>query len=181
MKVWLTAPRWCEAFTKEQATGPEIDGGFWGAGYGPGPGVDGNIYLGDTGTAATALAQCAWVATSDEQKNRFVDALENYAAFVNGGCTSAGCGNPDRGVDAATDGFLDDDTGAVGCGYYQGHLSAACPYIIARRPARRVRARRRRDPAPPADDPRPAAGPRSRAPRRRRRRRARRSSRSSQR
>jgi hypothetical protein len=130
------ALRWCESFVKEQQVGPTaqqgIEGGFWGVGYPTSvPLADGSLYLGDTGTAVTALARCASLTTDASQRQRFMTALRLYDAFVRHGCTTPGCGASRRGAKPALGGFVNASSGgAIGCGYYEGHLST-CPYIIA--------------------------------------------------
>lgn len=130
------ALRWCDALVAEQVRGatavkPDMEGGWWGVGYPTSvPLADGNIYLGDTGTAVTTLAMCARTTSDARQAKRFTDALTRYDAFVRFGCQQAGCGASSRGSAAATDGFINASAGAIGCGYYQGHLST-CPYVVA--------------------------------------------------
>ena len=54
----IEALRWCDAFVAQQvpvATSLSVEGGFWGTGSPTLPLAEGEIYLGDTGTA-TALA-----------------------------------------------------------------------------------------------------------------------------
>ena len=86
--------RWCESFVKQQIRIPTgragVDGGFWGVGYPTSvPLAEGELYLGDTGTAVTALAGCASASTDPVQRSRFLDALMLYDAFVRHGCTNA--------------------------------------------------------------------------------------------
>lgn len=127
---------WCEAFVKNQVIVPTatagIMGGFWGVGYPTSVPLDaGSLYLGDTGTAVTALAQCAADSPDAAQRARFLAALKLYDAFVRYGCTTAGCGATRRGTTAAKGGFINASAGgSIGCGYYKGHLST-CPYVIA--------------------------------------------------
>ena len=128
------ALRWCDSLVAEQvhvqtATQPQATGGYWGVGYPTSkPLRDGDLYLGDTGSAVTTLAQCAWVA--NDSHDQYVSTLSRFSNFVHGGCQSAGCGASWRGA-AATTGFINASAGgSVGCGYYAGHLST-CPYVIA--------------------------------------------------
>ena len=129
------ALRWCDAFVAQQVpvTTSEAgaEGGFWGTGYPTTvPLADGEIYLGDTGTAATALAVCHELSADGAQRARFEAAMHKFFAFVVGGCTTAGCGAARRGAKPAP-GFVNASAGgALGCGYYKGHLSE-CPYVIA--------------------------------------------------
>lgn len=87
-----------------------------------------NIYFGDTGTAAVALAiACQFV--NRERKERYIKALELYAQFVIEGCKE----DPDGLGRGNSPGWIirvGGDTGAVGCGYYKGHVSRL-PYTIA--------------------------------------------------
>ena len=130
------ALRWCDTFTAHQVpvtTSTGEAGGFWGAGYPTSvPLNDGEIYLGDTGTAATALAICHELTTDERQRGRFLGAMEAYFRFVQGGCTKPGCGAARRGaLPAPASGFVNASVGgALGCGFYKGHLSS-CPYVIA--------------------------------------------------
>ena len=130
------ALRWCDTFTAHQVpvtTSTGEAGGFWGAGYPTSvPLDDGEIYLGDTGTAATALAICHELTTDERQRGRFLGAIEAYFRFVRGGCTKPGCGAARRGaLPAPASGFVNASAGgALGCGFYRGHLSS-CPYVIA--------------------------------------------------
>jgi hypothetical protein len=128
------ALRWCESFAAEQViiqTAAETDGGFWGVGYPiTEPLRNGSLYLGDTGSAVTALTLCARLSGEPAQRQRFLVALRRYDHFVRGGCVEAGCGTLSRGARASS-GFINASSGgAIGCGYYLGHLST-CPYIIA--------------------------------------------------
>eukprot|EP00937_MAST-01D_sp_MAST-1D-sp2_P002314 g2314.t1 len=130
------ALRWCDAFVAQQvpvttAAGGGAAGGFWGTGYPTNvPLADGEIYLGDTGTAATTLAVCHELTADSAQRSRFEAALRRYLAFVVGGCTAPGCGAARRGA-RPSPGFVNASAGgALGCGYYKGHLSG-CPYVIA--------------------------------------------------
>jgi len=120
------ALRWCDTFCKKQqrtttSTGQE-------AGYWPDCGPRGNIYFGDAGTAATALAIGHRFADKQRQA-RYLSAMERMARFVMHGCTKAPEG---RGRKASTGWVIQQgkDRGALGCGYYRGKLSPE-PYTIS--------------------------------------------------
>jgi hypothetical protein len=120
------ALRWCDSFVGQQqpvATSTGAEGGYWGD-HGP----TGNLYLADSGTAATALALGARRAEG-ERRMRYLQALQRFAAFVHTGCREDPQG---QGRQASTGWVTADgpDQGALGCGYYGGHLSTA-PYTIA--------------------------------------------------
>lgn len=122
------ALKWCDSFFVNQklAITSEInEGGYW---------VDlsrklkGNIYFGDGGTATSALA--AILDYADPKKRwLYLKALERYARFVTDGCLF----DP-QGLDReSTTSWVigeGDDKGALGCGFYEGHLSVK-PYTIA--------------------------------------------------
>lgn len=122
------ALRWGESFYHQQrlAMTSKIDeAGYW---------VDlsrnprGNIYFGDGGTAASALAIVLGYAEL-KKKNLYLGALERYARFVMDGCLI----DPQRlGREEAASWVIQqgEDKGALGCGYYQGHLSLK-PYTIS--------------------------------------------------
>jgi hypothetical protein len=87
-----------------------------------------NIYLGDAGTSATALAGAVHF-SSGERRSAYQRALLRYANFVRFG-TSADPQGKDRG---ASPGWIigsGPDQGALGTGYYKGRLAVA-PYTIA--------------------------------------------------
>ena len=112
------ALRWCDTFTAHQVpvtTSTGEAGGFWGAGYPTSvPLDDGEIYLGDTGTAATALAICHELTTDERQRGRFLGAMEAYFRFVRGGCTKPGCGAARRGaLPAPASGFVNASAGGA--------------------------------------------------------------------
>ncbi len=89
---------------------------------------EGNIYLGDAGTSATALAGAVRYAQG-EQRCAYLTALQRYADFVRLGCQN----DPQEKNRGGSPGWIltdGDDAGAVGCGYYRGQLSTA-PYTIA--------------------------------------------------
>ncbi len=120
------ALRWCDTFCKKQqmtttSTGQE-------AGYWPDCGPRGNIYFGDAGTAATALAVGHRFADKQRQA-RYLAAMERKARFVMHGCAEAPEG---RGRKASTGWVIQQgkDRGALGCGYYKGKLSPE-PYTIS--------------------------------------------------
>lgn len=100
-----------------------LPAGWWGD-FSPA----GNIYLGDAGTSATALAGAVRFAEPQRQK-RYMKALELYANFVRFG-TKDDPQNKNRG---GCDGWIIEsgpDKGAVGCGYYRNELSEY-PYTIS--------------------------------------------------
>ena len=124
-----TALRWCDKLVTEQAPAKTAAGapaGYWGVGYGPGPGSLGNVYFGDTGTAVTTLAMCYREVggANTARGSKFMKAMRLYRSFVVGGCAGGlkGRGGPSPGWVLPS--------GAVGCGYYKGHLSTK-PYVIA--------------------------------------------------
>lgn len=99
------------------------EAGFWGD-FSPA----GNIYLGDAGTSATALAGAVRFA-SGERKERYLNALQRYANFVRYGSKE----DPQKKGRESTDSFIiqsGNDAGGVGAGYYRDKLSTA-PYTIA--------------------------------------------------
>jgi len=120
------ALRWCDTFCQQQqktqtSTGQE--GGYW-ADQGPG----GNIYFGDAGTAATALAVGHRLADAS-RRTAYLAAMERKARFVMEGCAQ----DPQGLGRAACKGWVileGPDKGALGCGYYQGKLSPE-PYTIS--------------------------------------------------
>jgi hypothetical protein len=122
------ALRWGESFYHQQrlAMTSKIDeAGYW---------VDlsrnprGNIYFGDGGTAASALAVVLGYA-EPKKKNLYLGALERYARFVIDGCLIDPQGL-DREASAGWVIRQGEDRGALGCGYYLGHLSLK-PYTIS--------------------------------------------------
>jgi len=97
--------------------------GYWGD-FSPA----GNIYLGDAGTSATALAGAVRYAQG-ERHSRYLRALQRYADFVRFGCQN----DPQNKNRGGSPGWIISqgaDVGAIGCGYYRGELSLA-PYTIA--------------------------------------------------
>jgi hypothetical protein len=122
------ALKWCDSFFVNQRlaiTSAINEGGYW---------VDlsrnpkGNIYFGDGGTAASALA--AILDYADPKKRwLYLKALERYARFVTDGCLfdPQGLERQTTASWVIADG---DDKGALGCGFYEGHLSVQ-PYTIA--------------------------------------------------
>jgi hypothetical protein len=87
-----------------------------------------NIYLGDAGTAATALAGAVRYADEKRRQN-YMRALELYAAFMQHGTRK----DPQDKNRGGSDGWIVKqgfDRGALGCGYYRNELSTA-PYTIA--------------------------------------------------
>lgn len=126
-QAWLDeALRWCDGFCAQQERTTTSDGrpaGFW-SDLGPGK----NIYFGDGGTAATALAM-GYRFAPEERKPVYLAALENMARFVMHGCEM----DPQGKGRAATSSWIiaeGPDQGALGCGYYAGHLSVL-PYTIS--------------------------------------------------
>lgn len=120
------AIRWCDGFCRQQERTTTAKGepaGFW-SDLGPGR----NIYFGDGGTAATALAIGYRFADKPRQK-AYLEAMENMARFVMHGCAADPQG---KGREATASWIIADgkDRGALGCGYYAGHLSTA-PYTIS--------------------------------------------------
>jgi hypothetical protein len=120
------ALRWCDGFCVQQektTTSKGEPAGFW-SDLGPGR----NIYFGDMGTAATALA-VGYRFADDNRKRTYVEAMERMARFVLHGST----GDPQGKGREATASFVistGPDHGALGCGYYGGHLSMK-PYTIS--------------------------------------------------
>jgi hypothetical protein len=120
------ALRWADTFVQQQrivitSTGEE--GGYW-ADAGP----TGNIYFGDAGTAAAALAMACRFATPARQQI-YQRAMDRYVRFVRQGSIE----DPQaKGRGAATSWFVDAPAakGAIGTGYYKGHLSKH-PYTVA--------------------------------------------------
>ncbi len=88
----------------------------------------GELYLADTGTALTAMA-LGYKLAQPERQERYLAAMERFARFVRFGCSKDPQG---RGRATTTTWLIDKgkDRGALGCGYYRGHLSTA-PYIIS--------------------------------------------------
>jgi len=87
-----------------------------------------NIYLGDAGTTATALAGAVRFAEG-ERRSQYLKALHLYANFVRLG-TRADPQNKGRG---GSEGWIikqGENAGAIGCGYYRDELSLA-PYTIS--------------------------------------------------
>ena len=127
---------WCDKLCDEQAqttchgaSDATTACGYWGVGYGGiGPGPLGSVYFGDTGTAVTTLAMCTRLA-KPTRAQRYRTIMSQYETFVRNGPADAIRG---RGA-AAPNGWVipsGPDRGAVGCGYYEKHLSTK-PYVIA--------------------------------------------------
>ncbi len=120
------AMRWCRQFYGLQQlaiTSTLEEGGFWAdLGYGR------NIYFGDGGTAATAFA-IGYRYADEPTRAIYRQAMERYARFVLHGCQTdpQGLGRKAARTWRITAG---PDAGAIGCGYYLGHLSIE-PYTIA--------------------------------------------------
>jgi len=120
------ALRWCDSFVGQQQTVTTSTGetaGYWGD-----RGPDGNLYLADAGTAATALA-LGYKRADRERQDRYLKALERFACFVRTGCRE----DPQGQGRGGCSGWViheGKDKGALGCGYYKGHLSRGA-YIIS--------------------------------------------------
>ncbi len=120
------ALRWCDTFVEQQQlvkTSTGMDGGFWGD-----HGATGNLYLADSGTAATALA-LGCRRTDGERREVYLAAMQRFADFVHTGCDE----DPQGQGRQPSSGWVIGEgphEGALGCGYYRGHLSTE-PYIIA--------------------------------------------------
>ncbi len=97
--------------------------GFWQDGT-----KNSNIYLGDAGTAASALAGAVRYADKNRQ-TKYLAALERYADFIRYGSHK----DPQGKNRGGSNGWIIEqgaDKGALGCGYYRNELSTA-PYTIA--------------------------------------------------
>ncbi len=120
------ALRWADTFYQQQqlAMTPKLEeSGFWGD-----RGQTGNPYLADAGTASTALAVCSRLADPGRQA-LYLNAMNRYARYIREGCLRDPQGKgrqPSAGWVIASG----DHRGALGCGYYEGHLSLE-PYTIA--------------------------------------------------
>ena len=84
---------WCDSLVREQvqmptAVRPDLTGGYWGVGYPTNrPLRDGDLYLGDTGSAVTTLVQCVWESHDDDaRREAYLGALRRYDYFVRDGC-----------------------------------------------------------------------------------------------
>ena len=120
------AMRWADTFFQQQQlviTPTLAESGFWGD-----RGQTGNPYLADAGTAATALAVCSRLADPGRQA-LYLTAMNRYARYLREGCLRDPQG---KGRQPSTGWIIasGDHRGALGCGYYEGHLSVA-PYTIA--------------------------------------------------
>lgn len=120
------ALRWCDTLlTKQQQveTSTGAVGGFW-----PDCGPTGNIYFGDAGTAATALA-IGYRLAPKERRAGYLAAMQRKFRFVTQGCKK----DPQNKGRKVCDGWVIEqgpDKGALGCGYYRGKLSTE-PYTIS--------------------------------------------------
>lgn len=120
------ALRWADTFYQQQQlviTPVLTESGFWGD-----RGQTGNPYLADAGTASTTLAVCYRLADPGRQA-LYLNAMNRYARYIRDGCLHDPQGKgrqPSPGWVIASG----DHRGALGCGYYEGHLSMA-PYTIA--------------------------------------------------
>jgi len=120
------ALRWADTFVQQQRiviTSKGEEGGYW-ADAGP----IGNIYFGDAGTAATALALACRYASPARQQI-YQRAMDRYVRFVYQGSIDDPQG---KGRGAASTWFVESPAakGAIGTGYYRGHLSRH-PYTVA--------------------------------------------------
>jgi hypothetical protein len=120
------ALRWLDYLASRQqktvaSTG--VEAGFWGDHTGPG-----NIYLADTGTAQTAMA-LGYKLAGHERQESYLAAMDNFTRFLKFGSREDPQG---KGRGATSSWLIEEgkDKGALGCGYYQGHISTA-PYIIS--------------------------------------------------
>jgi hypothetical protein len=118
---------WCDRFVSLQANVHSSRGnaaGYWGAGYPYPPGCTpplrgscahgGNIYFGDTGTAATVLGLCHRLSAGDEaRRSAYLGAMQKFGTFVLEGSSEVPVDKK-----GTSSGFVDESTGAVGCGYY---------------------------------------------------------------
>lgn len=121
------AVRWCDAVYNKQElaiTSQLEEGGFW---------VDfataQNIYFGDAGTGSTAMAIIYRETDDPQRKKLYRAAMDRYARFVMQGTLV----DPQRKDRKTTKTWIiadGPDKGALGCGYYRGHLSVA-PYTIS--------------------------------------------------
>ena len=122
---------WCDSFVAQQRTVPTFDGsgtaGYWYTGYAEGPGSKTpetqGLYLADTGTAVTALAVGYKLAleAAPARAPAYLQALTRFVTLVERGCKRGLVGSA-----AASPGWLISsgaDSGALGCGYYEGALS----------------------------------------------------------
>ena len=120
------ALRWCDSLVAQQVhvvTAKGSPGGWW-SDIGP----NRNIYLADTGTATSPLALALGYAKG-ERRTRYLDALTRYVAFMREGMKA----DPQNRGRKPSPGWIvqtGKDAGALGCGYYRGHLSTA-PYCIS--------------------------------------------------
>jgi hypothetical protein len=120
------ALRWADTLVQQQRiviTSKGEEGGYW-ADAGP----IGNIYFGDAGTAATALAVACRFATPARQQI-YQRAMDRYVRFVYQGSIDDPQG---KGRGAVTTWFVESPAakGAIGTGYYRGHLSPQ-PYTVS--------------------------------------------------
>ena len=122
------ALKWSDSFFVNQklAITSEInEGGYW---TDLSRNLKGNIYFGDGGTATSALGVILDYA-DPKKRWLYLKALERYARFVADGCLF----DPQGLGRESTAGWVigeGEDKGALGCGFYAGHLSTK-PYTIA--------------------------------------------------
>ncbi len=113
------ALRWCDTLYRQQQltiSSKLNEAGFW-----PDMGRKGNIYFGDMGTAATALAM-GYRRADARRQTLYLTAMERMARFVREGTLV----DPQDEGRKACDGWIikaGPDAGALGCGYLSGHLS----------------------------------------------------------
>jgi hypothetical protein len=120
------AIRWCDTIYAKQEfaiTSKLEEGGFW---------IDfashKEIYFGDAGSGVTAMAIISREA-DPKRKLLYRTAMERYARFVSQGTLI----DPQHLGREATKSWIiaeGPNKGALGCGYYKGHLSTA-PYTIS--------------------------------------------------
>jgi len=120
---------WCDTLVSllnpiKTSTG--LDGGYWGTGYGTEPG-HGEVYIADTGTAVTTLALCSHMG-SDDQAEKYNEAMTKFANFVTDGCVTPPPQRGDTCPPKGTGWVLDD--GSLGDGYYVGSINLT-PYTIS--------------------------------------------------
>ncbi|HNT66386.1 MAG TPA: hypothetical protein PKN04_11455 [bacterium] len=98
------------------------------AGYWGDLSPEGNIYLGDTGTAAHGLARAIRY-TEGQQRGRYLQTLRRFGTFIRWGSVD----DPQGKNRGGSPGWIladGENRGAIGCGYYRGELSLS-PYSIS--------------------------------------------------
>ncbi|AQQ70545.1 hypothetical protein SMSP2_00897 [Limihaloglobus sulfuriphilus] len=125
------AVKWADGFCNQQQltiTSQINQGGFWADFPRREIVLYSNIYFGDMGTAATALSVIYKHADSKRQPI-YLDCLKRMALFV----TEGSIRDPQFLGRDTTGSFIiksGEHKGALGCGYYRGHLSME-PYTIS--------------------------------------------------